>query len=312
MNKLFTSLLILSVSSLTANAMAHFCGQHGATEDQKSLKWSNCIWTNNVNFEVKPLPSKPGPSDHAEVRYGGFILDVDQNINVGYLSVGDNSELKSTKKTIRVNKNMRLYIPSQSCASTFNLSGCTVDVNGSVEFGHYHKHKSAGLAEFRIEDSKINVRGDLNAIIPVNPQFSNETPACLKFALSGKTEWNFNGGATIDSIIEDDPEQWSMLFSFSSKDGNLPTMRFNRKAEFVSCDIEVNIKDDVKVGIYPLMEFNQKKSGLSKIRSVKLNGETYNLGDEIKVGKKTVKLYLGGAPRSKDPRTPNDLLISVK
>lgn len=297
---------------LPLSAMNHFAGQHDVPESEKSLKWSTCIWTNNVSFKVDPLPSKPGSTDYAAVRHGRYSLMVDQNINVGYLVVGDDSELHSAKRTLKVNRSLRLTVPPANCTTLMDLSDCTVDVGGAFEYAIWHKHMSAGRSELRLENTKMNVKSDLTVILAANPQLQNSEPACLMINMIGKSELNFNGGAMIDSIIKDDPAQWSFRLRFEPKGGNVPSIKFNRKGVLESFDVEVVLKDDIKPGIYPLIECNAKKSGLENIRSFKVNDNTYNLGDPLTIGKKTMKIYMGGSPRSRDTRTPNDLLLEVK
>ena len=310
--KKLLSISILLIFAVSAHALEFLCGQYGDTGDQKNVKWSTCIWTNSLAFKVKPLPSKPGPNDVVTVRHGGHVLTVDVNPEVKSLRVGDSSTLVADKRNIRVKQSFFMPITRKNELTLAEIKNSTVEVKGSLEYTLWHKYMNAGTAELRLENTKMNVKSDLTVILAANPQLQNSEPACLMINMIGKSELNFNGGAMIDSIIKDDPAQWSFRLRFEPKGGNVPSIKFNRKGVLESFDVEVVLKDDIKPGIYPLIECNAKKSGLENIRSFKVNDNTYNLGDPLTIGKKTMKIYMGGSPRSRDKRTPNDLLLEVK
>lgn len=306
---IFSSLIALA---LNASALTFYCGQHGDPEDQKNVKWSNCTWTNSLVFKVKPYKTKPGVNDVVVVRHGGFILNVDLNPEVRELIVGDSSTLVCDKRNIKVRKNFQLPLTVKGALTLADIKNSNIDVRGSLYFTLWHKRRQAGIAELRLEDSKMNVKGDIIATLPVNPLYSSDEKAGFVVHILGSTILNFEGGTLIDSIVKDDPKQFFNKFKFATKNGFVPTVKFGKDAEIESADLEFDIKGELKNGTYALAEFDKKKSGFSAVRSVKLNGKPYNFGDEVNVGGKTVVVKKGASPKSKDTKTENDILLIIR
>ncbi len=100
-------------------------------------------------------------------------------------------------------------------------------------------------------------------------------------------------------------------WSIKDKDGKLPHVFFNRRAEFDKVDIDLVVSDKVRPGVYGLIEFNDRKSGLGTSRSVTINGAEYKLGDTFKIGKYSAKLSFAAFGK-KDKKTENDLVLEIK
>lgn len=185
---------------------------------------------------------------------------------------------------------------------------CSVE-GGSYEVTFWTEAKSAGKAHLSLSDTKFNIKGDFICTIPANPIIKNAIRAGVEVLLEGASDMQFGGGAMIDSIIADENDQWFFKWTFKEKDGKVPHALFNRRAQFAKCDIEVDVSDKVKSGKYGLIEFADKRSGITAPRSVVVNGAEVKLGDTFKVGKRTGKVYLGAF--GKDSKTENDLVLEI-
>lgn len=311
MKKLISLSLVSILSASSAFALNFFAGRHNAPYDERNIKWSNCTWGDNINFETSPLPSKPGPNDSASSRYGNFTLNIDVDVNVLTLGCGDGSQNIAKGRTIRTKRNMTISIATfNSGESAMIFEKCNVDVGGSFNFTFWHEAKGAGIGRLSLTDTKMSVKGDLTSAIPANPLIQNGARAGVIVEVAGKSQLMFNGGAVMDSLHIDDPSQWILKFSFAESGGNVPKISFNKRAELAGSDIEVKLSKNVKTGKYALMEFNDRRSGIDKPNKITVNGEPYTFGSPIKVGEKTAKIYLGAF--GKDTRTPNDLILEVK
>lgn len=291
--------------------MDFFCGEHGDPADKKNVKWSNCTWTNSLHYKVKPLTSKPGPSDVAIVRHGGHVLTVDVNPVVKGITVGDSSTLIAEKRTIKVSNAFRMPITRKGQVTLADLKDCNVEVKGPLDFTLWHKYTNAGMAELKLDNTKMIVKGDLNTVLPINPQYNCDSKAGFEINLIGASVLDF-GGALIDNIVKDDPAHWFIRFKFTVDGAQVPALKFSRDAILPSAELEFNIKGDLKPGVYPLAEFDDKKSGFIKPRSVKFNGKAYTFGDFVQVGKYSARVTVAAAPKSKDVKTENDLVLEVK
>ena len=304
---------MFAVAALSANtlfSMAYFPGKFNSEEGERNLKWSTCVWGNNVNFETEFLPGKPGPNDMVVVRPGRYEFELDGNYSVSEFATGDGSRSFATGKTFKFRRNLRMTIAtSNSSVTRQDWDKCVVDVGGPFEIRFWTEARQAGIAKLSMTDTKMSIRGDISCIIPANPILQNENRAGVEIAVEGDSLLQFAGGAVIDSLIEESNDQWMFKWTFSDKDGKLPKVTFAKRAEFNKCDLEVTVSDKVKSGKYGLIEFADKKSGLKDLRSVTVNGSEYKLGDAFKLGNRTAKLML--APSGKDASTPNDLVLDI-
>lgn len=310
--KKLLSISILLIFAVSTHALEFLCGQYGDTGDQKNVKWSTCIWTNSLAFKVKPLPSKPGPNDVVTVRHGGHVLTVDVNPEVKSLRVGDSSTLVADKRNIRVKQSFFMPITRKNELTLAEIKNSTVEVKGSLEYTLWHKYMNAGTAELRLENTKMKVKGDLRAILAVNPNYNCDTKAGFEITLIGNSVLEFGGGALLDSIIKDDPAHWYCKFKFIVKNGMAPMLVFDKDAEIKSADIDVEVQGNLKTGSYVLAEFAQKKSGFTSVRSVKFNGKSYTLGSEIPLGKNKAVLKIAASPKDRGSKIENDLVLEVK
>lgn len=311
MKKLITLSFVSLLAASSASALDFYAGRHNAPSDEKDIKWSNCTWGDNINFETNPLPSKPGPNDHASSRYGHFTLNIDVDVNVLSLSCGDGSQNIAKGRNIRTKRNMSISMATfNSGESAMIYEKCNVEVGGSFNFTFWPEAKGAGIGRLSLTDTKMKVKGDLTSEIPANPLIQNGARAGVIIEVAGKTQLSFNGGAVMDSLHIDDPSQWILKFSFADSGGNVPTIYFNKRAELGGSDIEIKLSKNVKTGKYALMEFYDRRSGIDKPNKITVNDEPYTFGTPIKLGDKTAKVYLGAFGR--DPRTQNDLILEVK
>lgn len=306
MKKSFFTLSILS-AAISAMSMQFYCGEYDAAN--RNVKWSNCIWGNNVNFKTEPLKGKPGPADSVTVRPGCWNFEIDGNYNVGTFHTGDGSTSIAKGRNFKVKRRIRISIACYNAGMTKQKwERCSVE-GGSYEVTFWTEAKSAGKAHLSLSDTKFNIKGDFICTIPANPIIKNAIRAGVEVLLEGASDMQFGGGAMIDSIIADENDQWFFKWTFKEKDGKVPHALFNRRAQFAKCDIEVDVSDKVKSGKYGLIEFADKRSGITAPRSVVVNGAEVKLGDTFKVGKRTGKVYLGAF--GKDSKTENDLVLEI-
>lgn len=297
-------------AAATAFAMSYYGGKYETEVGERNIKWSKCDWGNNVNFETELLPGKPGSNDDVIVRPGLWTFEIDGNYNVSLFHTGDNSKSFAKGRTFKAKRKISLSLAcSNSGISRQEWDRCTVDSGGPFEITFWHEARQAGKAILSLTDTKFNVKGDFVCTIPANPIIKNEARSGVEVILEGASDFNFNGGALIDSIIADQNEEWMFKWTFNEKGGKMPRVFFNRRAQFDKPDIEVNVSENLKPGKYGLAEFHDKRSGFTNIRSITLNGNEYKLGTEFKVGKNPAKLYLGAFGR--DSKTPNDLILEV-
>ena len=73
----FSALAVLACSQ--AFAMTYYSGLKSAPE--RNLKYSTCQWGSSGDFETPALPGKPGKTDTLFVRWGGYRLDLDANVD---------------------------------------------------------------------------------------------------------------------------------------------------------------------------------------------------------------------------------------
>lgn len=303
---LFTPLLLACAAAFS---MQFYPGKYSATD--RNVKWSNCFWGNNVNFETDPLPGKPGGNDSVTVRPGPWSFEIDGNHTVAQFHTGDGAKSFAKGKNFKAKRKISFSLSAFTGGETRQIwEKCQVEVGGPLEITFWHQATSAGKALFSLVDSKFISKGDLICTVPANPIIKNTTRAGVEIRAEGASELSFNGGALIDSIFVDQNDQWFFKFNFKESNGKLPHIFFQRAAQFEKCDVEVTVSDKVKSGKYCLAEFQDKKSGLKDCRSVVFNGNAYNLGDTVKLGKHNAKLYMGGF--GKDSKTPNDLILEIK
>lgn len=299
----------LSIFAATAFPMNHFAGKVNPSKEDKDLKWTTAKWYDNGDFETKALPSKPGPNDNTTLRWGSYKLTVDCDVNIASFSIGDDSKLICNKRNFKTKRNFNLAI-SPYGESRAEFTGSNVDIGGSLSYSFYEKHTKASYANFKATDSKINIKNDLTVIIPFNGRVKNPAKRGGKIELEGKTTMSFGNGTVIDSLIKDMPTEWMFRFIFREKDGNIPTISFEKEANLDGCEFEFDIKN-AKPGTYTLIRFDNKKSGIGKPNKVMLNGKDYAFGSEFKIGNKSAKIMLAPSPNSKDTRTPNDLILQI-
>lgn len=299
----------LLLASTAAFSMQFYPGKYSAKD--RNVKWSNCVWGNNVNFDTDPLPGKPGPNDDVTVRPGVWNFEIDGNHTVAHFHTGDGSKSLAKGKNFKARRKISLSLSAFTGGETRQIwEKSQVEVGGPVEITFWHLATSAGKALFSVVDSKFVSKGDLICTVPANPIIKNTVRAGVEIRAEGASELSFGGGAVIDSIFVDQNDQWFFKFSFKENNGKLPRIFFQRNAQFEKCDLEVEVSDKVKSGKYCLAEFQDKKSGFKDCRSVVLNGNAYNLGDTVKLGKRNAKLYMGSFGR--DSKTPNDLILEIK
>ena len=303
----------MAMSSISFS-MQYYAGKYRPEDENGyNLKWSKCVWGNNVNFETELLPGKPGPNDYVSVRPGAkFNFEIDGNYTVHTFSSSDSARTFAKGRNLKFRRMLRASLSTSNTGTTRSeWEKCNIDCGGPLEISYWTEAKQAGKLLFVFEDTKLTIKGDLTCTIPANPELvKNEIRAGVDFTVVGNSNILFGGGATIDSIIVDQNDEWMWKFTIKEKDGRLPYIFFNRRAEFEKCDIELTVSDKVKPGVYGLVEFNDRKSGIKNPRSVVINGEQRKLGDEFKIGKKTAKLSIGAFGK-KDKKTENDLILTV-
>ena len=311
---MFLLSLVATVASV-AFSMDYLAGKHRPeSDDEYNLKWSNCRWGNNVNFETDSLPGKPGPNDNVSVRPGSrFNFEIDVNPTVAVFSTSDSSRSFAKGRNLKFRKRLRAGIATSNSATTRQeWEKCMIEVGGPLEISYWQEARQAGKLLFSFVDTKMMVKGDLTCTIPANPEIvRNKTRAGVDFTIVGASNIMFTGGALIDSIIVDQNNEWMFKWTIKEKDGKLPYVFFQRRAEFAKCDIELVVSDKIKTGVYGLVEFQDRKSGFVTPSSVVVNGKTYKLGEEFSIGK--LKAVLAIAPfGKKDKKTENDLVLTVK
>lgn len=309
--KIAKALAFISFSILASGAfsMNHFAGKVNPSKQDKDLKWTTTKWYDNGDFETKPLPSKPGPNDNTTLRWGSYTLTVDCDVNVASFGIGDDSRLICNKRNFKTKRNFSLAI-SPYGESRAEFTASNVEIGGSLSYSFYEKHTRASYANFKATDSKINIKNGLVVIIPYNGRFKNPAKRGGKIELVGKTTMAFGNGTVIDSIIKDMPAEWMFKFIFREKDGNIPTVSFEKEANLDGCEFEFDIKN-AKPGTYTLIRFDNKKSGIGTPNKVVLNGKDYAFGNKFKLGNKSAEIKLAPSPNSKDTRTPNDLILQI-
>ena len=231
--KKFIALSLVSFLGLSsASALNFYAGKFNAPSEERDIKWSTCVWGDNINFESAPLPSKPGPNDHASSRFGNFTLNIDVDVNVLSLDCADGSQNVAKGRTIRTKRDMGIWIATyNSGESAMIYEKCNVEVGGSYKFKFWHEAKGAGIARLSLTDTKMAVKGDLTSAIPANPLIQNGSRAGVVVEVAGKSQLMFNGGAVMDSLHIDNPSQWILKFGFTEVGGNVPTIYFNKRAE---------------------------------------------------------------------------------
>ena len=313
MKKLFFLSAVMAMVS-TSFSMQYYAGKYRPDDDSGyDLKWSTCVWGNNVNFETLPLPGKPGANDYVSVRPGArFNFEIDGNYTVHTFGSADSARTYAKGRNLKFRKMFRASLATSNSQTTRSeWEKCNIECGGPLEISYWQEARQAGKLLFVFDDTKLTLKGDLNCTIPANPEIvKNENRAGIDFTVVGASNILFNGGANVDSIIVDKNDEWMFKWTFKEKAGKLPYVFFNRRAEFEKCDIELVVSDKVKVGVYGLLEFQDRKSGIKNPRSVVINGETYKLGDEFKIGKLKGKLSLGAFGK-RDKKTENDLILTI-
>ena len=297
-----------------AFSMNYYAGKYRPDDESGyNLKWSTCTWGNNVNFETEPLPGKPGPNDVVSVRPGHLHnFEIDGNYTVHTFSTADSSRSFAKGRNLKFRRALRTSLSTSNSGTTRQeWDKCIIDVGGPLEVSYWTEARQAGKILFSFVDTKLTVKGDFTCVIPANPVIvKNEIRAGIDFTVVGTSNILFNGGAVIDSIIADQNDEWMFKWTIKEKDGKLPYVYFNRKAEFAKCDIELAVSDKVKPGVYCLIEFQDKKSGFVNPRSITVNGDDYKFGQEFKVGKLKGKLEIAPFGK-KDKKTANDLVLTI-
>jgi len=305
--KLFPLAAASALLAANACAMTYLPGRFSETD--KNGKWSTCVWGNNINFESPDMPGKPGPNDGVIVR-GGWNFEIDQDINVGSLHNCTGTLMHASKRNIHTKRYFATEIPGWEGDSSTKLEDCNVQNDGAFSLRYWHEAKNAGRAEVQLIDTKFTNKGDITAVIPVNPIVTISSRAGFTLTLVGKTQFLVNGGAVLDSIFEESPTDWMFKWKLEEKDGKLPFALIAKKASFVNCPIEIKVAGSLKPGKYTLVEFADKKSGF-KNPNFTLNDKPYTLGETVNVGGKSIKIELAPSPTGKDSKTTNDLVLEI-
>jgi len=307
-----TSLIfaIIATSAGLAQALSYVAGGPSVDPKARDMKWSTNVWYNTALYASKPLPSKPGSGDAVSVAWGPYSLDVDQDVNVQSLGVGEGAKLTAQKRNIRVKKTFGVSISSGGRKTAVKLEDCNLDFGSGISFGFYDKAQNAEGATVDFIDCNLISKGDFVVIIPANDRFTNKVAKGITATFAGRTKAVFGGGTLIDSIIKDNPKEWFMKWVFEEKDGKLPFVSFAKNAQINSLDVEVKLKSALRPGKYPLLELGDKKCSLS-LRSITLNGKPYTLGDTAHAGASDVKIEITPSPTGKDVKTSNDLVLEV-
>ena len=173
---------------------------------------------------------------HQSVCFG-ILKDIGRVIFV-YITI-------CNKRNFKTKRNFNLAI-SPYGESRAEFTGSNVDIGGSLSYSFYEKHTKASYANFKATDSKINIKNDLTVIIPFNGRFKNPAKRGGKIELEGKTTMSFGNGTVIDSLIKDMPTEWMFRFIFREKDGNIPTISFEKEANLDGCEFEFDISGNFK------------------------------------------------------------------
>ncbi len=309
-----TIVLLGLVCACFAQALEHTaCNPQAKNAEQRKIKWSSAKWFSNGNYvsTSKPLPTKPGPGDNASVIWGGYTLELDQDVNVANLGVGADSDLFAKKRNIKVKRNLSIAMSHNSKRGTnVKFDGCNIELGRGISFSFYDRAQSAGYTNVEFKDTNLDAKGDFVCLVPANDRFKNKEPMGITMRIDGKNMLDFGGGVVMDEIFKLHPREWFFKWRFEENNGQIGTVRFSKLAKLDSSILEVKLSDKLKPGKYTLMEFNDKKS-FFKPSKVLLNGKPYNMGETVSVGGKSVVLRMGASPLGRDTRTENDLILEV-
>lgn len=312
-SKKFIATSMAAFAASASFALNYFCGQ--PDNSQREYKWSTCNWGSEIQFASADLPNKPGTNDNVNARPGGYTLEVDVDANVLSLSVGNNSEIFSNGRKIKVKKHLGVGIAlSNNSQTLMDFRNSKVEAN-SINYTYWSQAKQAGLGIFRLEDSVCTVKNNVISNIPVNFSITDieGRPGCA-ITLVGKSVLDIGGRIMMDPIISEQPDTWTFRINLEEKNGALPLLRVYKRSDMTIADINVTLGDSIPKGKYTLIDFQDKKTSVKNARSIRVNGGEYNLGDPIRIGSREGKLVLAKPTNStaRDRQTANDLVLEVK
>ena len=284
-------------------------------DEERRDKLSTAKFYSHTEYRSDPIPGKPGPNDKLRFHWGTYYFEVDVDVNVGIFEIADSCEVHAKNRNIRIKKDFNYAISNRDAYRTlFVFDSGTIQCGGNLRFTFWDKSKTAGTGVFQLINSKADFEGGISCVIPVNTFVVKPSErAGVIMDLKGNTRLNFGGGAVIDDIIREAPDDWGFKFRFSEDGGAMPQVYFQKRTNFEGCDIEVNFPPDMKVGKYTLIDFNDKRSSVEKARSVVVNGKKVSYGENISLkGGKTAVLEIAPSIYGRDKRTANDLVLTIK
>lgn len=301
----FSALAVLACSQTFA--MTYFSGLKSAPE--RNLKYSTCQWGSSGDFETPALPGKPGKTDTLFVRWGGYKLDLDANVDVLNIAVGDGSSIVSKGKTINAKRGFSVGIPGGGHAVS-EFDNCQAKFGGNFSISFWDDCRNIGTSNFILRDTTWVMAGTIGCIIPAYPSINAQTRGGFTMTLEGKTQAFFGEGTVIDTIFREKPEQWAFKLQFVEKDGHVPALKIGGIADFTGCDLEIKTTAKLETGTYNLIEFTTKSSKLGALTRMTLNGQTISLGQTVDFNGK--KITISEGPIGRLSKSDKNIIMTVK
>lgn len=304
-------LTVLATLACAASAFSYdFCiGQPSDSAADLNVTWSKYKWHSDIFNDTPVLPNKPGPRDGVAVRWGRYVVNIDQDINLTKIGFGSANTIIARDKKIIIKKKFDMGQSDQKAVTTIDFTKCKAEF-GSLNLPVWTKSNSLGRTELRLTDTVLNVKGGFTFLLPIGDQFKNNSKVGGPvFTLIGKSALTFGGNIMLDSLLWERADQFLFEINLEERDGNLPVLSFDKKADLRGCDFSVKLSKLPAKGKYGLIEFKDKKSGINNPSSFKVNGSKYKFGDKIKVGENSCIIYIGAS--RVNPAAKNCLVLEV-
>ena len=276
------------------------------TAAQKKVKWSNTTWGNSHDFATNmPKGMKPGPFDEVHMRHYGQTLTVDEDVSIGTLGLGMGGLFEATKRHIKVRYN--IHMPTAVGKNRMRLDNCTLEVGRFWEF--WVPEGGFDQAIVDLIDTTATVKGDLYSIFyNVGADYKINNPCGPRINLTGKTTLSI-AGVILDDFYRTQAANLTFKFTFTEKDGNVPSLRVTKRADLKDCTFDLVLTPSLKPGRYPII-FHENRQSPADYPKFMVNGSRHVIGDEISVGGKTAVLEFEGKDRNSQDK--NCLVLVVK
>ena len=299
--------IFLAVAAGSVFGLGFYVGNHDDKQPEGGYKTSTCPWGRSLHYQTDLYRSKPGIADTIVGR-GGQTIEIDQNLSIGGISSIVSKLIFAKGKTIKLRDNIRLEVKN----SKMLFEDCTVDVGKNLEFPFWHKSTVGGISTLEIVNSKVTFGGGMICIIPIHPDAKFNGYGGPNIVLKGGSQLYFGTGLVIDEIFYEIPSSWKCTFKFVPSDGKVPTMavKGNFTTRGITFEFDTQNAGSVRPGVYTLLNLMDKDAKFLNPKFF-LNGSSYSMGGNFKIGGKSAKIDWGASPNGKDTATANDIILTV-